>query len=252
MTQAATERLSLRQRLETERGRLWVVGHRGAMGYCPENTFASFERGLELGADWIELDVHLSRDSALIVIHDETLDRTTNGHGYVKDHTLAELKMLDAGNGERIPTLHEVLDWAKNRKAILDIEIKNAPLYYDGIESKVVDALDTSGMTERCVVISFDHHAVKRIKQLDERIVTGVLYGARPVDAVALAQHARAEALLPHHAYVTAEDVKHAHANGLIVAPWTVDDAERAKQLVAMGVDAIASNLPDVVKGIAK
>src|SRR5436190_6736475 len=145
MTQAATERLSLRQRLQQERGRLWVVGHRGAMGYCPENTFASFERGLELGADWIELDVHLSRDGALIVIHDETLDRTTNGHGYVKDHTLAELQQLDAGNGERIPTLPEVLDWAKSRKAILDIEIKNAPLYYDGIEAKVVDALTTSG-----------------------------------------------------------------------------------------------------------
>src|SRR5437868_4519466 len=182
MTQAATERLPLQRRLEQERGRVWVVGHRGAMGHCPENTFASFERGLQLGADWIEMDVHLSRDGALIVIHDETLDRTTNGRGYVKDHTLAELKRLDAGNGERIPTLHEVLDWAKNRKAILDIEIKNAPVYYDGIESKVVDALDSSGMTERSVVISFDHQAVKRVKELDARVVTGVLYAARPVD----------------------------------------------------------------------
>jgi glycerophosphoryl diester phosphodiesterase len=97
MTQAATERLPLRRRLEQERGRVWVVGHRGAMGHCPENTLASFERGLELGADWIELDVHLSRDGALVVIHDETVDRTTNGHGAVRDHTLAELEALDAG-----------------------------------------------------------------------------------------------------------------------------------------------------------
>src|SRR5882762_5874242 len=97
MTQAPTERLSLRRRLEHERGRVWVVGHRGAMGYCPENTLASFERGLELGADWIELDVHLSRDGALVVIHDETVDRTTNGSGLVQEHTLAELKELDAG-----------------------------------------------------------------------------------------------------------------------------------------------------------
>src|SRR6266545_1980127 len=147
MTQAPTERLSLRRRLELERGRLWVVGHRGAMGYCPENTLASFERGLELGADWIEMDVHLSKDGELVVIHDETLDRTTNGHGYVHDHTLRDLQSLDAGKGEHIPSLDEVLEWAQSKPAILDIEIKNAPLYYDGIERKVVDALDKHAMT---------------------------------------------------------------------------------------------------------
>src|ERR1700716_3392227 len=130
MTQAPTERLSLRRRLEQERGRVWVVGHRGAMGHCPENTLASFERGLELGADWIELDVHLSRDGALIVIHDETVDRTTNGRGLVCEHTLAELKELDAGAwfgasfaGERVPSLDEVLVWARSKAAVLDIEI---------------------------------------------------------------------------------------------------------------------------------
>src|SRR5579864_6905519 len=129
MTQAATEPVSLRERLRAERGRVWVVGHRGAMGHCPENTLASFERGLELGADWIELDVHLSRDGELIVIHDETLERTTNGHGLVRDHTLADLQALDAGDGQRIPTLNEVLTWARERGAVVDIEIKNAPLY---------------------------------------------------------------------------------------------------------------------------
>src|SRR5438874_12810464 len=132
MTQAATERLSLRQRLDTERGRLWVVGHRGAMGYCPENTLASFERGLELGADWIELDVHLSRDGALVVIHDETLQRTTNGHGLVREHTLSDLARLDAGAGQHVPALPEVLGWAREHNTILDIEIKNAPVYYEG------------------------------------------------------------------------------------------------------------------------
>src|SRR5690242_3070991 len=105
--------LSLRERLQRERGRVWVVGHRGAMGYCPENTLVSFERGLELGADWIELDVHLSADGALIVIHDETLERTTNGHGLVRDHTLAQLRELDAGEGQRLMTLPEVLEWAR-------------------------------------------------------------------------------------------------------------------------------------------
>jgi glycerophosphoryl diester phosphodiesterase len=220
------------------------------MGYCPENTFASFERGLELGADWIELDVHMSRDGELIVIHDETLDRTTNGHGYVKDQTLAELKQLDAGNGERIPTLEEVLDWAKAKRVTLDIEIKNAPLYYEGIEARVVEALDARGMSEGVVVISFDHHAVKRVKELDSRVMTGVLYAARPVDAATLAKQANAAAILPHHAYVTREDVRQAHDAGLVVAPWTVDDSHRAEELKNIGVDAIASNYPDRIPGL--
>ena len=138
---------------------MWVVGHRGAMGHCPENTLASFERGLELGADWIELDVHLSRDDALVVIHDETVDRTTNGHGAVRDHTLAELKALDAGGwfgpeyaGQRIPTLDEVLAWARQRDTIVDIEIKNAPVYYAGIEAAAV----TDGVLVRSALEAYE------------------------------------------------------------------------------------------------
>src|SRR5215831_1605155 len=160
MTQAATERLPLRERLQRGRGRVWVCGHRGAMGHCPENTMISFERGLELGADWIELDVHLSRDEALIVIHDETLDRTTDGHGLVRDHTLAELRQLDAGDGQRLMTLDEVLDWASQRTAVVDIEIKNAPIYYEEIEDAVVVAETRAKMVDRVIVISFDHASV--------------------------------------------------------------------------------------------
>ena len=114
------------------------------MGHCPENTMASFERGLALGADWIELDVHLSRDEALIVIHDETLDRTTNGHGLVRDHTLAELRTLDAGGRQRIPTLDEVLAWAREQETIVDIEIKNAPSITTASSSASSTALDRS------------------------------------------------------------------------------------------------------------
>src|SRR5919204_3658410 len=116
MSQPATPPRALGRRLREERGRVWVVGHRGAMGYCPENTMISFARAVELGADWVELDVHLTRDGALAVIHDETLERTTNGKGLVREHTLDELKRLDAGSwfapayaGERIPSLDEEL-----------------------------------------------------------------------------------------------------------------------------------------------
>jgi glycerophosphoryl diester phosphodiesterase len=260
MTQAATERLPLRHRLDQERGRVWVVGHRGAMGHCPENTLASFERGLELGADWIELDVHMSRDGVLVVIHDETVDRTTNGHGLVRDHSLAELKALDAGSwfgpeyaGQRIPTLDEVLAWARQRNTIVDIEIKNAPIFYAGIEAAIIEALDRYDMAERVIVISFDHAAVQSLKALDARIATGVLYAGRPVDAGAgMARAARADAVLPHWAYVTAEDVGAAHAAGLSVAPWVSSDPEVLRQLIAAGVDAIGTNHPDVLRDVLR
>ncbi len=258
MTQAPTERLSLRQRLVQERGRVWVVGHRGAMGHRPENTIASFEHALELGADWIELDVHLTRDGALAVIHDESLERTTTGHGLVKDHTLDELQQLDAGAwfspgyaGQHLPTLDEVLEWARRRQTIVDIEIKNAPIYYAGIEEAVVKALDSQNMAEQVIVISFDHRAVQRVKSLDARIATGVLYAGRPADAgVGLARQADADALLPHWAYVTSEDVRMAHAAGLAVAPWATSNPEVLTNLLQAGVDAIGTNHPEVLRHI--
>ncbi len=253
MTQAVTEPVALRERLLAERGRVWVVGHRGAMGYRPENTLASFQRGLELGADWIELDVHLSRDGALIVIHDETLERTTDGHGLVRDHTLAELTQLDAGDGQRIPTLNEVLDWAHQRDTIVDIEIKNAPIYYEGIEDRVVQAVAEAGMTDRVIVISFDHAAVKRVKRLEPSIVTGVLYGCRPLEGgVQLARSANADAVLPHWTYVTPEDVQLAHAADLSVAPWASSDPTVLRHLIDCGVDAIGTNHPDILKTVIK
>jgi glycerophosphoryl diester phosphodiesterase len=259
MTQAATERPTLRARLQRERGRVWVVGHRGAMGHCPENTLVSFERALELGADWIELDIHVSRDGALVVIHDEAVDRTTNGHGLVRDRTLAELKTLDAGAwfgaayaGLRIPTLHEVLEWARRRNTIVDIEIKNGPVRYPGIEESLVGALERWDMIDHAIVISFDHPSVRRVEELSSgRVVTGVLYACRPADAgIGLARAAAADAVLPYCAYVTPEDVARAHEAGLSVAPWESSDAAVLRRLIACGVDAIGTNHPDVLRSV--
>ena len=257
MPQAATKRLPFRERL-ARGGCAAIVGHRGAMGHCPENTLASFERGLALGADWIELDVHLSKDGAPVVIHDETLERTTNGHGAVRDHTLAELKALDAGAwfapeyaGQRIPTLDEVLAWARGRDVVVDIEIKNAPIYYAGIEAAVVDALARHDMAERVIVISFDHRAVQRVKALEPGIATGVLYSGRPADGgVSLARQADADAVLPHWNYVTADDVAAVHAAGLHIAPWASSDAAILRRLIDAGVDAVATDHPDVARDV--
>src|SRR6267378_691986 len=162
-------------------GRMLLGGHRGNPDEFPENTLASFRSAIELGVDVIELDVHRSEDGGLPVIHDQLLDRTTNGSGFVRDHTMAELKRFDAGSwkdprfkDERIPSLDEVLVLAKGSVGVA-IEIKNLPLPYPGIEAAIVQTVRDAGMVADVVVISFDHRSVKRIAELDPQILTGVL-----------------------------------------------------------------------------
>jgi glycerophosphoryl diester phosphodiesterase len=256
MSESGTERRPLRQRLAEHGARPLVIGHRGAMGYRPENTMPSFEHALALGADCVEFDVHLTRDGVPVVIHDEAVERTTNGHGLVHELSLGELQRLDAGAwfsaeyaGARIPTLDEVLEWARLSGMAVDVEIKNAPIYYEGIEDKVVDALRRAEMTEQAIVSSFDHQAVRLVGRLDSRVTLGVLYGARPADAgLCLAELVGAHVLLPHVAYARGDDVRVAHKAGLSYVPWTTSDAVRICELVKAGVDGICSNHPDVVR----
>jgi glycerophosphoryl diester phosphodiesterase len=185
------------------------------------------------------------------VIHDDTVDRTTNGHGLVQDLTVEQLKSLDAGDGQRVPLLDEVLEWASARGALLDIEIKNVPMFYPGIDNAVVSALRAADMAEQVIVISFDHRVVQRVKDLEPGLLTGVLYAGRPVDGgVSLARQAGADALLPQWSYVTPEDVQMAHAEELFVAPWATSEPQALAKLIAADVDAIATNHPDVLRRI--
>jgi len=196
------------------------------MGHAPENTFASFALALELGADVIELDVHLSADDECVVIHDETLERTTNGHGIVGETTLADLKRLDAGSwrgaefaGQQIPTLDEVLTWARGR-CILDIEIKADPVPYEGIEPRVVDLIRRHEMQDHVIVISFDHRVVKRVKEIAPELATGVLYNCRPVDPLMLARACGADAIMPTTDFCDADTIARAHEAGISVNSW--------------------------------
>lgn len=234
--------------------RILIIGHRGAMGHAPENTMASFEKGVAMGADAIELDVQLSADGGLVVIHDPTVDRTTDGSGYVRDLTLAEIKKLDAGAwygpefaGERVPTLDEVLAWARE-KINLAIEIKNGPVFYPGIEKKIVGALEVHGMEDAAIVISFDHRSVRRVKELRPEIATGILYVACPVDVVSIARAARADAIHPQANYLTAEAVEEAHGAGLAVSTWVVNEPSQMRELADMGVDSVGTNYPDLLR----
>jgi len=228
-----------------------IIGHRGASGEAPENTRASFLLAVEQGADIVEMDVHLSADGSLVVIHDPTVDRTTNGHGLVGALTLDHLKALDAGSwfsprysGEKIPTLEEVLGWVRGKVGVA-VEIKrDGPIHYPGIEARVVELLQRYDMLESSAVISFDHKAVRRVKELRPEIAGGVLFACHPVAPSSLALDARAEAILPHWTNLSEELVAEAHSRGLAVSTWAVDGEEELRWVLSMGVDAVATNYP--------
>jgi glycerophosphoryl diester phosphodiesterase len=218
-----------------------IMGHRGAAAYEPENTLRSIRTALAMGAAAVEVDVQLTRDGELAVIHDGTVDRTTNGKGPVRDFTLAELKGLDAGRGEAIPSLAEVAAEVAG-KAHLVIEVKHpeaAPALLKFFQSRDI--------FQQAHVISFWHPVVKAMKAREPRLRTGVLLVGCPADPVGLAQAALAEALVLHYGYVTPDLVSAAHAAGLLVYIWNIDDVETLKPYLAMNLDGIGSNSPDIL-----
>lgn len=234
-----------------------IVGHRGAMGTRPENTLGAFEHAAELGAEWIELDVHLAKDGVPVVIHDASLERTTNGKGKVAARTSKALAKLDAGSwfgatfaNEHVPSLDEALAWAKARGVRVQIELKGDPVVAAGLPEAVVASLARTGTTGDVLVISFDHAAAKHSKTLVRGLRTGLLYAARPADPVAFAKMANADVLVPHASFVTAEDVAQVHGAGLALATWAPSDAKTLRALVAMGVDAITVDRPEVLRKV--
>lgn len=233
-----------------------IIGHRGALASAPENTLPAFEEGLAQGANILELDIHLSRDRELVVIHDFRVDRTTGGSGYVKDLTLAELKRLDAGSkfspaftGARIPLLGEVLDWARGR-VWLAIEVKSDWITYEGIEAALVDQLQRYAMVDQVMVVSFDHCALKRVKEIEPNVTTGALYNARFVDPLMVARSARADVLRPRWPFAGAAEIRAAHAAGLAYSPWGPNDPAIWRQLVEMGVDTLSADRPADLRAI--
>lgn len=238
-----------------------MIGHRGAMACAPENTLASFREAFKQGADGVECDVHLSRDGEVMVMHDFTLSRTTDGQGPVVDHSSAALRELDAGGwydprfaGERIPLLGEVLDLAREEgerrgePPVVVIELKAGSRRYPGIEAAVIERVRRAGWSHRALFISFDHFAVQEIKRLAPELATGILYHALPVDPVAMARAAGADAVAPSVETVEADQVERLHAAGLSVFAWTVRTPEEARRMAARGVDAFGANAPGGIK----
>jgi glycerophosphoryl diester phosphodiesterase len=220
---------------------VYVVGHRGAAGIEPENTIRGFRHALELGVDYTECDVHLTKDDQLIVMHDGTVDRTTNGTGAVRDLTFAEVRALDAGQGECVPTLAEVLEVVRDR-VILLIELKG-----EGVESQAVRAVRDRQMDDQVVFTSFHLDRIREVKRLDPSLKVGAIFRQPPEDACRQALDAGASGIGIHHRYLCQELVDQAHRHGLDVRAWNPDTVPEMLTAIALGVDGVGSNRPDLL-----
>jgi glycerophosphoryl diester phosphodiesterase len=179
----------------------------------------------------------------LAVIHDHTLERTTNGKGPVASRTLADLQELDAGGGERIPALEDVLQLARDRVGVA-IEVKSMPVRYAGLEEVLLDTLRTTGTLQDCAVISFDHRVVRVMKDLEPGLVCGVLVAGRPLLLAEMLSNSGADVYSPHWSFVDEDTVEEVHACGAAIGVWTVDERWVLERCRSLGVDAIYTNRP--------
>lgn len=236
-----------------------VYAHRGASAYYPENTLLAFEKAIELDCDAIETDVQLTKDGELVLIHDEYVNRTTNGTGLVKDYSLKELRGLDAGSFKdksfsqcKIPTLKELLDLVKPTKVNLNLEIKSGIVIYPQIEEKLMELIHKEGMDKRVMLSSFNHYSLAHCKELCPSITTAVLYMEGIYEPQNYCKTLKADGLHPFFYAVRKEVVEKAHREGIFVNPFTVDEEPHIMHCISMGVDGIITNYPDRVKAILK
>ena len=216
------------------------IAHRGASAYEPENTIASFSKAIEMNADLIEFDVRFSEDSHPVVIHDYKVNRTTDGSGLVEHKTLAELKELDAGKGEKIPTLEEVLEnFAGKTRFVIELKV-------NGLEEKIINLLKKHNVAEDSFVISFKPSRIKVIKLIEPSIQTGLIAFAS-LNFMKNAVKCGADAVAPFHWFISDNTVRKARQTGLFLFTYVVDDSRRAKELKERGVNGIVTNRPDVL-----
>lgn len=220
-----------------------VTGHRGARALAPENTMAGFRLALELGCDAVELDIHLTRDGNLAVIHDSSIDRTTSGTGTVASYTMEELKAFDAGQGEQIPDLGEVLDLLKSSNTRAQIELKGP-----GTEQAAAELVKQLGMQDKTMFTSFFHRRVVAVKQMLPGTNTGVLISCNPVNPVEILEACNADNLHVNQGRIDACLVEAVHRAGRRIVAWgNIVEESVIDWLIGLGVDAIGSDRPDLV-----
>ncbi len=235
---------------------MFIYAHRGASGYAPENTISAFKKAIEMGAQGIELDVQFSKDEVIMVMHDDTLDRTTSGSGRLEDYTLNELKKLDAGSwfsseykGEKIPTLEEVIEILP-KKFKLNIEFKPDKKNAKKIAEEVYRILKKYNYSENVILSSFYHETLKYYRELDKDIQMGMLF---EFDMINICLYTKNSGINPvslniAKEFIDEKFVSEAHNNNLKVAVYTVNKVEKLKELLRIGVDEIFCNYPDILK----
>ena len=231
--------------------------HRGASGYFPENTMLSFRKAIELGATGIETDVQMTSDGVLVLIHDEYVNRTTNGSGLVKDFTYADLNNLDAGswfnenyNSEKIPMAEQLIILAKSNNILLNLELKNGEVMYPGIEEKLIEMLCKYKYEDKVILSSFNHYSMVHCKEISKEIKTGLLYMSGLYHPEVYCKHTGADALHPYFCSINKEIIDSAKKEGLLVNPFTVNDEACMKNLIEAGVDGLITNYPDKLKNL--
>ncbi len=224
-----------------------IIGHRGACGHAPENTLASFAKALEIGVDAVELDVHLAKSGEIVVIHDETVDRVSDGNGFVADKTLEELKEYTLEWGEKIPTLNQVFDLI-DKRCIINVELKGLLTARPVAELIRKYVLEKGWRFEDFFVSSFNHHELFTFHQLLPDVQTGALLEGIPFHYAAFAEDIGATHIVLYLYAVNKEFIEDAHKRGLQVFVYTVNDPNEMKLLVDMGVDGIITNYPDRIK----
>ena len=231
-----------------------IFGHRGASGYAPENTIEAFRLAAETGADGVELDVQLTRDGELVVAHDETIDRVSNGNGRIADMTLKELKKLHFNRTHPeytdavIPTLAEVFELLRPTQLVINIELKNSLIDYQGMEKRVVDLAAQAFDLNRVIFSSFNHASMLRVKAIEPQLVCGLLYEASLIEPWEYALRLGMDALHPHFAEVITPggNCRKAHEAGILVHTWTVNDPEIMAAVMREKADIMITNYPDL------
>ncbi|MGH4123311.1 MAG: glycerophosphodiester phosphodiesterase [Clostridium sp.] len=231
--------------------------HRGASAYYPENTMLSFKKALEMGATGIETDVQLTKDGVLVLIHDEMVNRTTNGEGFVADYTYKELNKLDAGSwmgeefaGIKIPTVEELIYLTLDKDIIINFEIKNGIVLYEDIEQKLIDLIYKHKINRKVILSSFNHYSIAMCNKISKGINTGVLYMEGIYKPYNYASTVGANAIHPYFHAINEQVIKQTQKHKTQINVFTVDDEEKMKFFLDMKVDGIITNCPDILNKI--
>jgi glycerophosphoryl diester phosphodiesterase len=232
------------------------VAHRGASAQYPENTLLAFHKAIEQGVDALEIDIHRTADDELIVIHDPTLERTTNGHGKVRDHSLQEIRQLDAGQGERIPLLQEVIHLARQAQIRLCVEVKGVTETEELVISEsILRKLEATDFLGQAIVTSFSSKALFRAKALNPEVSTMLDPSPQdgsltPREVCAQVLQAGANCVSYDFRYLTTEIVRECQLTGLALWPWDPDEPNDLQHVLMLGVEGIMTNRPDVLNKV--